>query len=69
MLGAIFGLSILGFLIGVENRYLTLIQLFWYVFKKNNHAGRCTKVNQLQYLGFVFSHNLYNTMKEKEVSL
>lgn len=34
MLGAIFGLSILGFLIGVENRYLTLIQLFWYVFKK-----------------------------------
>lgn len=34
MLGAIFGLSILGFLIEVENRYLTLIQLFWYVFKK-----------------------------------
>lgn len=43
MLGAVFGLSILGFLIGVENRYLTLIQLFWYVF--GGVGGEIIQVN------------------------
>lgn len=34
MLDAIFSISILRFLVGVENKYLTLKQLFWCLEKK-----------------------------------
>lgn len=63
MIDAIFSLSILRFLVGVENTYLTLKQLFWCVQKKfiQVSAQMWTNYSALP----LFSHNFNKTMKEK----